>query len=123
MNLPHTQIQNTPTIFFMLTLLRRTSFDHLLLSLFQSSLHILQITIFHMLDVYQPYARVPNIYWNYIFIFKFELINNLFSIKNYLPCQDLKVGPPESIELSRLGSPTKYEQMFGLQLQNNGLHC
>ena len=54
--------------------------DHLLWSIFQLSLHILQITIFH-----------------------------LFSLKNSLPCWDLKLGPPEyqadvlPIELSRLG--------------------
>ena len=37
--------------FLMLVLFKRTFFDHLLWSIFQPSLHILQITIFHMLDL------------------------------------------------------------------------
>ena len=51
---------------------------------------------------YQPCARAPNIYWNYIVAFKFESIN---------PCRDLNPGPPKyqahalPIELSRLGFP------------------
>ena len=43
---------------------------------------------------YQPYARAPNTYWNYIFVFKFEQSSYLFSLKNSLPCRDLNPGPP-----------------------------
>ena len=46
------KIQQTfSNVFFMLALIRRTSFWPHLWSIFQSSTHILQITIFHMLDL------------------------------------------------------------------------
>ena len=56
------------------------------------------------------YARAPNTYWNYIFVFKFKQSSYLFSLKNFLPCGDLNPGPPRyqpdllPIELSWLGS-------------------
>ena len=58
---------------------------------------------------YQPYAREPNTYWNYIFVFKFEQSSHLFSLKNFRPCRDLNPEPPRYqadmliIELSCLG--------------------
>ena len=59
---------------------------------------------------YQPNTRAPNTYQNYIFVFKFEQISYLFSLKNSRPCRDLNPGPPWypadmlPIELSWLGS-------------------
>ena len=43
---------------------------------------------------YQPYARAPNTYWNYIFVFKFEQSSYFFSLKNSRPCRDLNPGTP-----------------------------
>ena len=43
---------------------------------------------------YQPYARAPNTYWNYIFVFKFEQSSYLFLLKNSRSCRDLNLGPP-----------------------------
>ena len=105
----------------MLVLLVRTSFGHLLLSIFLSSFtHITNHNLSHVgplwaalmyciwypastavfltlrvlvLMAYQPYARAPNTYWNYIFIFKLEQISYLFSLKNYCPYRDLNLGP------------------------------
>ena len=62
---------------------------------------------------YQPYARAPNTYWNYIFTFKFKQSSYLFSLKNSHPCQDLNPGLPRyqadmlPIELSWLGCQHK----------------
>ena len=44
--------------------------------------------------LYQPYARVPNTFWNYIFVFKFEQSSYLFSLKNSRACRDLIRRPP-----------------------------
>ena len=53
------------------------------------------------------------LYWNYIFVFRIKHINYLISLKNFCPCRDLSIGPPQyqanalPIELSRLGQLLK----------------
>ena len=58
---------------------------------------------------------------SYIFIFKFKLINYLFSLTNSSLCRDLNLGPPKyqadalPIELSRLGYHAHF-LLFSLHL-------
>ena len=41
--------------------------------------YILQITFLHDVEAYQPYARVPNIYYNFIFEFKLDKLIYYFN--------------------------------------------
>ena len=76
---------------------------------------------------YQPYDRALNIYWNYIFVFKFKQSSYLFSLKNYRPCRDLNPGCPRHqadmlpIELSWLGSigESLRERFYAVRQYNN----
>ena len=47
-----------------------------------------------MTTIYGPYFSHNYTYWDYIFVFKFEYISYLFSLKNSRPCRDLNPGPP-----------------------------
>ena len=102
-------------IFLCLSFLGGYLFDHHLRTIFQSSLHILQITFFHMWDLcgqlflYCIYTCLSDLWVLFMPVLLFQCVNYLFSLENYHPCQDFNPGSIEyqadalPIELSRLG--------------------
>ena len=102
-------------------------FDHLLWLIFQSSLHILQITIFHMLKLcgqlsctkWSTSCVEPRFY-TAPFKLKF-LFNYLFSLNNSRSYQDLNSGPPQ-YQADMLPTELSWLGFRSVTLINEGMH-